>query len=74
MNTALRGILVLVLAASALAAPSARAPAADAVITSSIGMKLARIPADTEPRVHRTQRQANTLGDLRIPEYVPPSR
>jgi cell division protein FtsZ len=33
----------------------------------------ARIPADTEPRVHRT-RQANTLGDLRIPEYVPPSR
>ena len=33
-----------------------------------------RIPADTEPRVHRTQRQANTLGDLRIPEYVPPSR
>jgi cell division protein FtsZ len=34
----------------------------------------ARIPADTEPRVHRTQRQANTLGDLRIPEYVPPSR
>jgi cell division protein FtsZ len=33
-----------------------------------------RIPADTEPRVHRTQRQANTLADLRIPEYVPPSR
>jgi cell division protein FtsZ len=33
----------------------------------------ARIPADTEPRVRRT-RPANTLGDLRIPEYVPPSR
>jgi cell division protein FtsZ len=33
----------------------------------------ARIPADREPRVHRT-RPANTLGDLRIPEYVPPSR
>jgi cell division protein FtsZ len=33
----------------------------------------ARIPADTEPRVSRT-RPANTLGDLRIPEYVPPSR
>jgi cell division protein FtsZ len=32
-----------------------------------------RIPADTEPRVHRT-RQPTTLGDLRIPEYVPPSR
>jgi cell division protein FtsZ len=32
-----------------------------------------RIPADTEPRVRRT-RPANTLGDLRIPEYVPPSR
>src|SRR4051794_34337863 len=34
----------------------------------------ARIPADNEPRVHRTQRQANTLADLRIPEYVPPGR
>jgi cell division protein FtsZ len=33
----------------------------------------ARIPADTEPVVRRT-RPANTLGDLRIPEYVPPSR
>ena len=33
-----------------------------------------RIPADTEPRVRRTGRPANTLGDLRIPEYVPPSR
>jgi cell division protein FtsZ len=34
-----------------------------------------RIPADTEPRVRRTSgRPANTLGDLRIPEYVPPSR
>jgi cell division protein FtsZ len=34
----------------------------------------ARIPADTEPRVSRTSRPASTLGDLRIPEYVPPSR
>jgi cell division protein FtsZ len=33
-----------------------------------------RIPADTEPRVRRTGRPANSLGDLRIPEYVPPSR
>jgi cell division protein FtsZ len=33
----------------------------------------ARIPADTEPSVRRT-RPAATLGDLRIPEYVPPSR
>jgi cell division protein FtsZ len=33
----------------------------------------ARIPADAEPSVRRT-RPANTLGDLRIPEYVPPSR
>jgi cell division protein FtsZ len=33
-----------------------------------------RIPADTEPRVRRTARPAQTLGDLRIPEYVPPSR
>src|SRR3954469_12450871 len=33
----------------------------------------ARIPADNEPMVRRT-RPANTLGDLRIPEYVPPSR
>ncbi|MEA2483882.1 MAG: cell division protein FtsZ [Thermoleophilaceae bacterium] len=32
-----------------------------------------RIPADAEPSVRRT-RQGNTLGDLRIPEYVPPSR
>jgi cell division protein FtsZ len=32
-----------------------------------------RIPADTEPRVRRG-RPANTLGDLRIPEYVPPAR
>jgi cell division protein FtsZ len=32
-----------------------------------------RVPADAEPRVRRT-RPANTLGDLRIPEYVPPSR
>jgi cell division protein FtsZ len=35
----------------------------------------ARIPADTEPRVSRTSRRpAATLGDLRIPEYVPPTR
>jgi cell division protein FtsZ len=33
----------------------------------------ARIPADTEPHVRRT-RPATTLGDLRIPEYVPPGR
>jgi cell division protein FtsZ len=33
-----------------------------------------RIPADAEPRVRRTTRPAQTLGDLRIPEYVPPSR
>ena len=33
----------------------------------------ARIPADAEPSVRRT-RAATTLGDLRIPEYVPPSR
>jgi len=32
-----------------------------------------RIPADAEPRVRRT-RPAQTLGDLRIPEYVPPAR
>src|SRR3954470_9263217 len=32
-----------------------------------------RIPADAEPRVSRT-RPANMLGDLRIPEYVPPTR
>jgi cell division protein FtsZ len=32
-----------------------------------------RIPADNEPRVRRT-RPATTLGDLRIPEYVPPAR
>jgi cell division protein FtsZ len=32
-----------------------------------------RIPADREPRVHRT-RPATQLGELRIPEYVPPSR
>ncbi|MFL5838874.1 MAG: cell division protein FtsZ [Thermoleophilaceae bacterium] len=33
-----------------------------------------RIPADAEPRVRRTTRPAQSLGDLRIPEYVPPSR
>jgi cell division protein FtsZ len=33
-----------------------------------------RIPADTEPRVRRTGRPAGSLGDLRIPEYVPPTR
>ena len=33
-----------------------------------------RIPADAEPRVRRTSRPAQSLGDLRIPEYVPPSR
>jgi cell division protein FtsZ len=32
-----------------------------------------RIPADAEPSVRRT-RQGSKLGDLRIPEYVPPSR
>ena len=32
-----------------------------------------RIPADAEPRVRRT-RQATSLGDLRVPEYIPPSR
>ena len=32
-----------------------------------------RIPADTEPRVRRT-RPAQSLGDLRVPEYIPPSR
>jgi cell division protein FtsZ len=32
-----------------------------------------RIPADAEPRVRRT-RPAQNLGDLRIPEYVPPTR
>jgi hypothetical protein len=38
-----------------------------------VAQEPARIPADAEPRVRRT-RPANTLGDLRIPEYVPPSR
>ena len=33
-----------------------------------------RIPADNEPRVRRTGRSGSTLGDLRIPEYVPPRR
>jgi cell division protein FtsZ len=33
-----------------------------------------RIPADAEPRVRRTARPAQTLGDLRVPEYLPPSR
>jgi cell division protein FtsZ len=33
-----------------------------------------RIPADNEPRVRRTGRSGTTLGDLRIPEYVPPRR
>jgi cell division protein FtsZ len=33
-----------------------------------------RIPADTEPRVRRTSRPGSGLGELRIPEYVPPSR
>ncbi|MEA2423681.1 MAG: cell division protein FtsZ, partial [Thermoleophilaceae bacterium] len=33
-----------------------------------------RIPADTEPRVRRTGRPAGSLGDLRIPENVPPTR
>jgi cell division protein FtsZ len=32
-----------------------------------------RIPADREPRVTRT-RPAQSLGDLRVPEYIPPSR
>src|SRR5580765_5231379 len=32
-----------------------------------------RIPADAEPRVRRTGRPAN-LGELRVPEYIPPSR
>ncbi|HEX4718730.1 MAG TPA: cell division protein FtsZ [Thermoleophilaceae bacterium] len=33
-----------------------------------------RIPADNEPRVRRTRPAATLGGDLRIPEYVPPSR
>jgi len=33
-----------------------------------------RIPADNEPRVRRTGRSGPTLGDLRIPEYMPPRR
>src|SRR5213079_469873 len=33
-----------------------------------------RIPADTEPRVRRTGRPGTPLGDLRIPEYMPPRR
>src|SRR3954453_18516537 len=33
-----------------------------------------RIPADTEPRVRRTSRPSHSLGDLRVPEYIPPSR
>jgi cell division protein FtsZ len=33
-----------------------------------------RIPADREPRVHRTGRPAAALGELRVPEYIPPSR
>jgi cell division protein FtsZ len=33
-----------------------------------------RIPADNEPRVRRTGRPGPTLGDLRIPEYMPPRR
>ena len=32
-----------------------------------------RIPADAEPRVRRT-RPSQNLGELRVPEYVPPSR
>jgi cell division protein FtsZ len=32
-----------------------------------------RIPADREPRVSRT-RPAQPLGDLRVPEYMPPGR
>jgi cell division protein FtsZ len=32
-----------------------------------------RIPADREPRVSRT-RPAQQLGELRVPEYIPPSR
>jgi cell division protein FtsZ len=38
------------------------------------GQEARRIPADTEPRVRRTSRPGPTLGDLRIPEYVPPAR
>jgi cell division protein FtsZ len=37
------------------------------------GFEPQRIPADTEPRVRRT-RPAQTLGDLRVPEFFPPSR
>jgi cell division protein FtsZ len=33
-----------------------------------------RIPADAEPRVRRTSRPGSSLGDLRIPEYLPPAR
>ena len=33
-----------------------------------------RIPADAEPRVRRTGRPGNSLGELRVPEYVPPGR
>jgi cell division protein FtsZ len=31
-----------------------------------------RIPADLEPRVRRTGRPAAMLGDLSVPEYMPP--
>src|SRR4051794_8972134 len=38
------------------------------------GSDMQRIPADAEPRVRRTSRPGQSLGDLRVPEYIPPSR